>query len=67
MYQYSEKTKKLISLIGSGDAAYVPKAITCAINTLDSIANDPTQSEKTRNSAAFAAANLVLSDYNDNE
>lgn len=67
MYQYSDKTKKLINLIGSGDAAYVPKAITCAINTLDEIANDPTLPQATRESAAFAAANLVLSDYKDND
>jgi len=67
MYPYSEKTKQLINLIGSGDAAYVPKAITCAIKTLDQIANDPSLPEATRESAAFAAANLVLSDYNDND
>ncbi|TEW47857.1 YaeP family protein [Psychromonas algicola] len=67
MYPYSDKTKQLINLIGSGDAAYVPKAITCAIKTLDQIANDPSLPEATRESAAFAAANLVLSDYNDND
>ena len=66
MYPYSDKTKKIINLIGSGDAAYVPKAITCAINVLDAIAADETIDEKTREEAAFAAANLVLSDYNDN-
>lgn len=65
MYPYCEKTKKLINQIGSGDAAYVPKAITCAIKMLDDIANDSTLPEKTRDGAAFAAANLVLSDYND--
>jgi hypothetical protein len=67
MYPYSDKTKQLINLIGSGDAAYVPKAITCAIKTLDQIANDSSLSDETRDSAAFAAANLVLSDYNDND
>jgi len=65
MYPYSDKTKQLISLIGSGDTAYVPKAITCAIQTLDQIANDTSLPDKTRESAAFAAANLVLSDYDD--
>ena len=67
MYPYSDKTKNLINLIGSGDAAYVPKAITCAIKTLDEIANDTNLPETTRESAAFAAANLVLSDYDDND
>ncbi len=67
MYPYSDKTKNLINLIGSGDTAYVPKAITCAIKTLDEIANDNSLPEATRESAAFSAANLVLSDYNDND
>lgn len=67
MYPYSDKTKNLINLIGSGDAAYVPKAITCAIKTLDEIANDENLPELTRDSAAFAAANLILSDYNDDD
>ncbi|MCW8996186.1 MAG: YaeP family protein [Psychromonas sp.] len=66
MFQYSEKTKKLINQIGSGDAAYVPKAITCAITSLDKIAANEELPEEVRNQAAFAAANLVLSDYNDN-
>ena len=65
MFHYSEKTKKLINLIGSGDAAYVPKAITCAIKTLDKIAANENLPEDIRDEAAFAAANLVLSDYND--
>jgi len=65
MYPYSDKTKKNINLIGSGDAAYIPKAITCAIKTLDAIAADEKLDDKTREDAAFAAANLVLSDYKD--
>ena len=67
MYPYSEKTKKLINQIGSGDAAYVPKAITCAINNLDKIAANEELPEDVRDQAAYAAANLVLSDYNDDE
>jgi len=67
MIQYSEKTKKLINQIGSGDAAYVSKAITCAIKTLDKIAADESLPEKMRGEAAYAAANLVLSDYNDDD
>jgi len=65
MYNYSEKTKRLINLIGSGDAAYVPKAITCAINTLDKIAANEDLPVKVREDAAYAAANLALSDYKD--
>jgi len=65
MFQYCEKTKKLINLIGSGDAAYVPKAITCALNTLDQIAANEALPENVREDAAYAAANLSLSDFND--
>ena len=65
MYPYSEKTKNLINQIGSGDAAYVPKAITCAIKSLDKIAANEALPEDVRTEAAYAAANLVLSDYND--
>jgi hypothetical protein len=65
MFQYSEKTRKLINLIGSGDAAYVPKAITCALNTLDQIAGNEKLPESVREDAAYAAANLSLSDFND--
>lgn len=32
MFQYSEKTKKLINLIGSGEAAYVPKLLPVQLN-----------------------------------
>lgn len=67
MYPYSDRTKNMINLIGSGDAAYVPKAITCAIKMLDAIANNDSLDETIRKNAAFAAANLVLSDYNDND
>jgi hypothetical protein len=67
MYPYSEKTKKMINQIGSGDAAYVTKAITCAINSLDKIAANEELPEKVRDQAAFAAANLALSDYNDDD
>lgn len=65
MYPYSEKTKNLINQIGSGDVGYIPKAITCAIKNLDLIAANESLPEDVRNQAAFAAANLVLSDHND--
>jgi len=65
MFQYSDKTKQLINQIGSGDAAYVPKAVNCAIKTLDAIAANESLPEEVRKNAAYAAANLVLSDHND--
>ena len=67
MYPYSDKTKQFINLIASGDSAYIPKAITCAIKALDAIAANEELSKQVREDAAFAAANLILSDYNDND
>ncbi|SKA50111.1 YaeP family protein [Enterovibrio nigricans] len=51
--------------IGSGDQGYIPKAITCAIKTLNTIASDETVGQELREQAAFAAANLLISDHED--
>ena len=51
--------------IGSGDQAYIPQAISCAIRTLNSIASDETLPMVTRENAAFSAANLLISDHED--
>ena len=67
MNPYCDKTKQLIDQIASGDTGYIGKAITCAITNLDKIAANETLPEEVRNHAAFAAANLVLSDYNDDD
>ena len=39
--------------IGSGEQGYIPKAIHCAIKTLNSIASDESLPEETRDQAAF--------------
>ena len=62
MQQYSEKTRQMINRIGSGETGYVAEAVACAVNTLDKIAADSKLDEQTRSEAAFAAANLLLSD-----
>ncbi len=51
--------------IGSGDQAYIPAAIHCAIKTLNDIASDENVALETREQAAFAAANLLISDHKD--
>ncbi|MFQ3231093.1 YaeP family protein [Reinekea sp.] len=65
MYPYSEKTKSFINQIGSGDVGYIAQAISCAIKALDDIAANESLPEDVRSNAAFAAANLVLSDHKD--
>ncbi|KXF81045.1 YaeP family protein [Enterovibrio coralii] len=51
--------------IGSGEQGYIPQAITCAIKTLNAVASDETISDELREQAAFAAANLLISDHED--
>lgn len=51
--------------IGSGELGYIPQAIACAIRTLDQIAQDSSLPTETREQAAFAAANLLISDHQD--
>jgi len=59
---YSERTRKLISSIGSGEIGYLNKPVTHAIELLDSIASDDHISAELRSKAAYAAANLVLAE-----
>ena len=60
-----DKVREAYSQIGGGDLGYIDKAITAAIRALDEIAADDSLPEQTRNKAVYAAANLLMSDYND--
>jgi uncharacterized protein (UPF0147 family) len=60
-----EKVREAYSQIGGGDLGYIDKAITAAIRALDEIAADETLPEDVRKKAAYAAANLLMSDYTD--
>jgi hypothetical protein len=65
VYDCCELIKTIYAQIGSGDQAYVPQAITCTLRTLNEIAADPSLPQATRDKAAFAAANLLISDFED--
>ncbi|EDM67906.1 hypothetical protein PE36_18890 [Moritella sp. PE36] len=65
VYQCCDKIRKLYSLIGSGDQGYIPKAIGCALKALNDIAGDESLPDDVRDKAAFAAANLLISDAED--
>lgn len=65
VYQCCELIKALYAQIGSGDQGYIPQAISCAIKTFNDIASDESLPLETRERAAFAAANLLISDFRD--
>ncbi|MPW37057.1 YaeP family protein [Vibrio sp. B1Z05] len=65
IYDCCELIRELYAQIGSGDQGYIPQAITCAIKTLNDIAADTNLPKEARERAAFAAANLLISDFED--
>ncbi|MGO1296827.1 MAG: YaeP family protein [Vibrio sp.] len=65
VYDCCDLVRELYAQIGSGDQGYIPKAIGCALKTLNDIAADDTLDQITRERAAFAAANLLISDFED--
>ncbi|MEZ8606264.1 YaeP family protein [Vibrio sp. 10N.239.311.G01] len=65
VYDYCDLVRELYSQIGSGDQGYIPKAITCAVKTLNDLAADESLPKEARERAAFAAANLLISDFED--
>ncbi|MGF1910997.1 YaeP family protein [Vibrio kasasachensis] len=65
VYDCCDLVRELYAQIGSGDQGYIPKAIGCAVRTLNEVAADVTLDKSIREKAAFAAANLLISDFED--
>ncbi|KFI13586.1 MULTISPECIES: YaeP family protein [Vibrio] len=65
VYDCCDLVRELYAQIGSGDQSYVPKAIACSLRALNDIAADTSLPQNVRDKAAFAAANLLISDFED--
>ena len=65
VFDCCERIRELYSLIGSGDQGYIPEAINCALKALNDVASDESLPDAVREKAAFAAANLFISDFED--
>ncbi len=65
VYGCCDLVRELYAQIGSGDQAYIPQAISCAVKALNEIAADESLPKEARDKAAFAAANLLISDFED--
>ena len=60
-----ELIRQRFAEIGSGDQGYIPQAISCAVRALNAVAMDESVGSALREQAAFAAANLLISDHQD--
>ncbi|UXI01857.1 YaeP family protein [Photobacterium sp. TY1-4] len=65
VYECCELIRMTYAQIGGGELGYIPNAIHCAVKALNEIAANEQVPQALREQAAFAAANLLMSDHED--
>ncbi|PSW12633.1 hypothetical protein C9I98_23160 [Photobacterium sanctipauli] len=65
VFECCELIRMNYAQIGGGELGYIPNAIHCAVKALDFIAGNEELPKDVRERAAFAAANLLMSDHED--
>lgn len=66
VYECCELIRMTYAQIGGGELGYIPNAIHCAVKAFNDIAANEALPQDVRERAAFAAANLLMSDHEDN-
>lgn len=63
MNKYCELIREKYAQIGSNDLGYIEDALNAVMQVLDEVVRDEQLPEQLRHKAAYAAANLLMSDF----